>query len=711
MLSANPPPSSPPPTRSSAVSHSRHTPRSVGPFSLGPNVFAALQGKGRFSLSPMLFIRALAVLLVLCLVLSCTFIYFGQRQTEHVLGRQTQVLGLREQTHALRTHFLHLLEGTPNALQQLRDGRQRLATAFANYPEEVSRQNLQPVWEKADQALSKFLAQEKGLQLFAEHLPPLAAQPNPLAIQASSYQQYVQQQQSNGVTTSFKGQRVQPRLELVSNMLQLADKIATTAQELSHSDSSRPDLLTQLERQLIELRSLWNAVQNSPEIASDSPESIAGLAKAIEQTQAHIFALLNEQSVLLSLQEQQREVKKALNALTVASDAWLSGAGATSEDVGFPFASTAFVLLLLALLLSFGIFVLYRQDMAERNRSAKSQRHSLERTNQQNQEAILRLMNELGALAQGDLTIKTTVNEDITGAIADSINYTVGEFRKTVQRINTAAEGVAETSAATAQTSQELLAAARQQGQQIRDAEITAQAMYRSMHQVSAEANRSAAAARQALDVATHGAQAVQDAMKGMNGIREQIQETAKRIKRLGENSMEIGEIVQLISDITEQTHVLALNAAIQAASAGDAGRGFSVVAEEVQRLAERSSQATQQIAKIVKTIQADTRNAVSAMERSTLDVVEGARLSDGAGKALSEVGEVSARMSNLIAGIAEATQTQARTASQVAEQMQLILQITEQTSIGTQHTAQSVTTLERQVSELKQSVAGFKVN
>ena len=176
----------------------------------------------------------------------------------------------------------------------------------------------------------------------------------------------------------------------------------------------------------------------------------------------------------------------------------------------------------------------------------------------------------------------------------------------------------------------------------------------------------------------------MQDSIKGMNEIRGQIQETSKRIKRLGESSQEIGEIVELISDITEQTNVLALNAAIQAASAGEAGRGFTVVAEEVQRLAERSAEATKQIAAIVKTIQTDTQDAVSAMEQSTMGVVEGAKLSDAAGQALSEIGQVSRNLAGLIEGISSSTQEQADSATRVAQLMQEILRITEQTTVGT---------------------------
>jgi twitching motility protein PilJ len=352
-----------------------------------------------------------------------------------------------------------------------------------------------------------------------------------------------------------------------------------------------------------------------------------------------------------------------------------------------------------------------RRKEAEAQRlQAQNQQEAAKAENDRAQAAILRLMNELQEVADGDLTVQATVSEDITGAIADSVNYTVEELRGLVGRVTVTAEQVTAASTQAQGISSDLLLASQQQSREIADASATVLKMANEITDVSRSASESADVARQSVAAARQGATAVQNAITGMHEIRDQIQETSKRIKRLGESSQEIGEITELISDITEQTNVLALNAAIQAASAGEAGRGFSVVAEEVQRLAERSAEAAKQIGALVRTIQTDTHDAVAAMERSTQGVVEGARLSDAAGTALEDISQVSNRLAELIQGISLATGAQATSASGVAQNIQHILQVTEQTKEGTQHTAQSVRKLSVLAQELKNSVSRFRI-
>ena len=336
--------------------------------------------------------------------------------------------------------------------------------------------------------------------------------------------------------------------------------------------------------------------------------------------------------------------------------------------------------------------------------------NQLAQEGQDNQEAVLQLLDEMGDLADGDLTVKAQVRDNITGAIADSINYTIDSLRDLVVEINRATDQVSSATSVAQGTSAQLLSAAETQATQITQTTEAVTDMTRSILQVSSNAAQASQVAQRSLQAANLGSQAVQNTISGMNEIRTQIQETSKRIKRLGESSQEISEIVELISDITEQTNILALNAAIQAASAGEAGRGFTVVAEEVQRLAERSSEATKQISAIVKTIQTDTHGAVAAMEKSTEGVVEGARVADAAGKALTEIETVTTSLARLIQSISTATNAQTDSATMVANNMQLIQEITTQTTQGTKLTADSVGQLTSLAEELRDSVAGFKL-
>ena len=326
------------------------------------------------------------------------------------------------------------------------------------------------------------------------------------------------------------------------------------------------------------------------------------------------------------------------------------------------------------------------------------------------QKAILRLLDDMGKLADGDLTVRTVVTEDITGAIADSINYTIEELNLLVEEVNQASTQVATAATQAQQVSSKLLNAAQQQSQKIEESTIAVLGMAESISSVSETASESAKVAKKSLETAEKGTIAVRDSITGMNEIRTYIQETSKRIKRLGESSQEIGEIIALISDITEQTNVLALNAAIQATAAGEAGRGFTVIAQEVQRLAERSAEATKQIGTLVKTIQGDTKDTIAAMEKSTSGVAEGAKRSDAAGQALEEIEEVSKHLAKLVTGIFDNTHAQAQAADKVVQNMEEILSITRQTTNGTKQTAISVKKINGFAAELKASVSNFKV-
>ncbi|BBL35205.1 hypothetical protein Nstercoris_01467 [Nitrosomonas stercoris] len=326
------------------------------------------------------------------------------------------------------------------------------------------------------------------------------------------------------------------------------------------------------------------------------------------------------------------------------------------------------------------------------------------------QNAILRLLNEMEAPTEGDLTARMSVTENMTGTIADSINLMIEALQELVNKVNHAGEQVVDASQQAEQISSDLLSATQEQTHQIEEATVAVLGVAESLETASESAEECAEVAKQTLFAAENGANAVQDAMAGMNEIRVYIQDTSKRIKRLGESSQEIGEIVTLISDIAEQTNILALNASIQATTAGKAGKGFSVIAQEIQRLAERSAEATQQISTLVRNIRGDAQDTIVAMERSTSSVVEGTKRANTAGSALEEIETISRRLAQLVIRITEATRTQTRVSNKVARNMEDILSITRQTSEGTQQNADSIRKIAEHVTDLKASVTNFKV-
>jgi len=504
-------------------------------------------------------------------------------------------------------------------------------------------------------------------------------------------------------------------ISAAGQLVMLTQRLAKNANALLAGETIDAEVAFLLGKDTNEFRALLTALREgggqARVAASRDPDTLAKLTELSDAFKAY------QESVSSILGNMQRLItaKNAAFAVVADSEKLLAATQKLAEEYEADLAGrrTIYVVVVLSLL-AIGVLALmalaFVQDERTRREEAEKQQLAVKRTNDQNQEAILRLMNEMQNFAEGDLTVRATVSEDITGAIADSVNFAIEELRTLVGSITTAADQVTSASDSAQQTSAQLLAANEKQSQEIKTTSAQVLGMARAINEVSASASQSANVAKASLEAAQKGQQAVQNSISGMNDIRDQIQETAKRIKRLGESSQEIGEIVELISDITEQTNVLALNAAIQAASAGEAGRGFTVVAEEVQRLAERSAEATKQIGAIVKTIQTDTQDAVAAMEKSTQGVVEGAKLSDNAGQALAEIGEVSGKLAQLIQTISQTTQAQAKSAGAVAMSMRNILGITEQATEGTKRTAASVGQLATLARDLKSSVANFKV-
>jgi twitching motility protein PilJ len=432
-------------------------------------------------------------------------------------------------------------------------------------------------------------------------------------------------------------------------------------------------------------------------------DTLAQVSEQYAGVQQDVETILEASTQLLEIKEASEEILLGSNQLLADAQALYASVSNLPTNRVFPSLWVGLAAGAAALLGILGLlFTLYRDQS---KRFAVTQE-----LNQRNQEAILRLLDEMGSLAEGDLTVRATVTEDITGAIADSINFAVEALRSLVTTINETAVQVAAAAQETQATAMHLAEAAEHQAQQITSASAAINEIAVSIDEVSKNSAESADVAQRSVQIAAKGAEVVRQTIQGMDSIRDQIQETSKRIKRLGESSQEIGSIVELINDIAEQTNILALNAAIQAASAGEAGRGFAVVADEVQRLAERASNATKRIETLVQTIQSDTNEAVSSMEQTTAEVVAGARLAEDAGLALGEIEKVSNDLADLIQNISEAARQQSAAATNISATMNVIQEITTQTSVGASQTAESIGNLAQLAADLRRSVADFKL-
>ena len=667
--------------------------------------------------------RQLTMLLpafVVLLVIAVVLVWVDNREARFGTQYVADAGQLRMLSQRLAKASLQGLLGNPEAFKQVQASRDAFATILERLTKggeaggeaiPASPEPVQPTldalakeWERTERNATTLLREQKNLVGLGGAVAKVNGS-NPLLLDLAEQVQALKLQSS-----------ASPReISASGQLVMLTQRMAKNANALLAGESIDPEVAFLLGKDTNEFRGTLVALQQgSDAMRLPAPKNPDTGAKLIELGDA--FQIYRD-AVASILGNMQRLVaaKNAAFAVFNDSEKLLGASERLANELEAELAGSrtiyviAAVVAMMAAVLALMAFT-FVGDERVRREDAETHEAQAKRQNDQNQEAILRLMNEMQGFAEGDLTVHATVTEDITGAIADSVNFAIEELRELVGRINKAAAQVSSASESAQQTTTQLLAAAERQSQEIRTTGSQVLGMARAINEVSASAAESARVARTSLSAAEKGQSAVQSAIAGMNEIRDGIQETAKRIKRLGESSQEIGEIVELITDITEQTNVLALNAAIQAASAGEAGRGFTVVAEEVQRLAERSAEATKQIGAIVKTIQTDTHDAVSAMEKSTQGVVEGAKLSDAAGQALAEIGDVSRRLATLIETISKTTQGQAKAAGAVAVSMRNILGITEQATEGTKRTAASVGELATLARDLKSSVANFKV-
>lgn len=668
--------------------------------------------------------RVLSVLLALSLIWLAAMVYWTVSQTNQG-ARQVGTIGqsLMQAQRLAKSVSLAMI-GNAESFPELRESSSSLASNVrglrsgsaevpalgADYSGELGQ--LMPLVERAEENANVVLGQQKALTEVGSALRAVSRQSSDLLEVAE-------------IISSLKLQQNAPvgEVSAAGQLVMLTQRIGKSASEFLTIEGVSPEAVFLLGKDLNSFKEVGEGLLDGSEELRLAPardeqvrERLTALMKLYEETRTQASDVLGNLQGLVSAREAQAVVVEESEPLRQQLEA-LQAKVSSSAGLGL----TGWLLLMvpatLALLSALGLAYVQLRDSRERQFVAEQQRHAAElqqqeakRVNDANQAAILRLMNELQTVAEGDLTQEATVTEDLTGAIADSVNYTVEELRSLVGNVQSTATRVAQTTSKVESTSTELLATSTEQLREIRETGQSVLDMAARINDVSAQAQESAAVARQSRQAAESGLTAVQNAIGGMNAIRDQIQETSKRIKRLGESSQEIGEITELIADITEQTNVLALNAAIQAASAGEAGRGFSVVAEEVQRLAERSGDATRQIAALVKAIQTDTQDAVAAMERSTQGVVEGARLSDNAGTALSEIDRVSRQLAQLIEQISDSALKESDRANEVATNIQHIFAVTEQTGESTRSTANQVRELARMADELRQSVARFKI-
>ena len=590
--------------------------------------------------------------------------------------------------------------GTPESIKKLTESQAAFAanleTVKDTHPATQALKTVEAQWQKVSDSITLISSQQKIINklydtniAIGETIPGIQAEYNLMVDQMAR-----QNMPSNQVVIAknqvFIAERI---LRSISSVLTGSESSRESADDFSADTETFGSYLN---------AQLNGSAELGVERISDESlrESLAGIKAEYDDV------LKSAAATILKNSTQIVKVRQASASIFAQSDELLTNLNKLSSGSNLEIAIPALFLLLCLV----GFLICVFRLLALRGQSDKQRVSRLQEEYDRNQNAILRLLDEIADLADGDLRSYATVSEDFTGAIADSINFAIDQLRDLVSRITETSQEVAQYTANTQGITNQLAEASEHQAQEIAGASAAINEMAMSIDQVSANADESAVVAERSVQIAANGAQVVNRSIEGMDTIREQIQETSKRIKRLGESSQEIGNIVALINDIADQTNILALNAAIQASMAGEAGRGFAVVADEVQRLAERSASATKQIEGLVKTIQTDTNEAVISMEQTTSEVVRGANLSKDAGVALDEIQNVSGNLAKLIANISDAAKLQSASAGHIATTMNVVQEITSQTTTATFDTARSVSELANMAESLRESVSDFKL-
>lgn len=641
------------------------------------------------------FLQVLLVILLVVLIaaLIVNLFYLGKKTSDD-RGYVKNANDLRVYSQIIAVESLKALNGEQQSFASLTAGRAKFDTelnSLINYLDESQSKTLETTWIKLKSNINDLLMRKNAL------IDMHTAVETALKL--------VSNLRNANQNTLVKLKEEQSDIRLINQLQQesiLLETIQYDLNELLTNFALTKNLSNSLNAKMKELNSIFDMLKQSGVLPASAQRVLLAATESQNQLAANIKIIADNASDVTALQGLDKSISSNTRILLdLSSDLALNLERQTSALGTSSILNYIIVILIILVVISIAL-------LAEKTTRKRLQETAKE--NSVNQEAILQLLDEIGDLADGDLTVSATVSEAFTGAIADSINYSVEQLRDLVQTINKASGQVSVTAESSQALAMNLAEAAEHQAGEIAGVSVAISEMANSIDKVSETALESETVAKRSVEIAHNGNKIVHNTISGMDTIREQIQDTSKRIKRLGESSQEIGDIVGLIDDIAEQTNILALNAAIQASMAGDAGRGFAVVADEVQRLAERSSAATKQIETLVKAIQNDTNEAVISMEQTTSEVVRGAKLAENAGIALEEIETVSQALARLIQSISSAARQQASTAAHISKTMDVIQQITSQTSSGSTETAMTVGKLTTMARDMQQSVEGFKL-